>query len=147
MPGRTDAVAGDSKEFVLVLQFYARGLFTSPLLTNISWQSSVRNKLKFLLWRIVLGTHGFLDYPIRRFSGGVSLLLAPPALQQIGFVPACVLVFDAEGLTKQAGLRCTELDCVGSVATVLIVHMASMALTVACTSPSLACQPLAAASA
>lgn len=60
------------------LQFYARGLFTSPVLTGISWQSAAVNKPKFMLWRVNLSIHGMIDYPVRHLSGGE--LLTPEQL-------------------------------------------------------------------
>lgn len=55
---------------LIVLQFYARGLFTSPMLTGISWQSAAINKPLFMLWRVILSIHGMIDYPVRHLSGG-----------------------------------------------------------------------------
>ncbi|DBA88388.1 TPA: hypothetical protein ACH3X2_004882 [Trebouxia sp. C0005] len=66
------------------LRFYARGLFTSPLLTSISWQSAAISKPKFMLWRVVLSIHGMIDYPVRHLSGGLfasKTVLVPSSVQ------------------------------------------------------------------
>lgn len=71
------------------LRFYARGLFTSALLTNINWQSASVNKPIFLLWRTILSIHGVIDYPVRHLSGG---LLASKTVQ----VPSSVQSYDEQ---------------------------------------------------
>ena len=74
-----------------LLQFYARGLFRSPLLTKISWQSASRNKPKFLLWRFILSMHGMIDYPVRHFSGGEGAVsVTTPVKFALGLQACCI---------------------------------------------------------
>lgn len=70
-------------------RFYARGLFTSPLLTGISWQSAAVSKPKKWLWRVILSMHGLVDYPVRHLSEGA---LASKTV----LVPSSVQSYDAE---------------------------------------------------
>ncbi|KAL3134898.1 hypothetical protein ABBQ32_007864 [Trebouxia sp. C0010 RCD-2024] len=74
----------DTNKQPTTLRFYARGLFTSPLLTGISWQSAAINKPLFMLWRVVLSVHGMIDYPVRHLSGGLlasQTRLVPSSMQ------------------------------------------------------------------
>jgi WW domain-containing oxidoreductase len=72
-------------------QFYARGLFASPLVT--SWRGVPRkgaagDAVRGWAWGLVTLAHSLLDWPLRRLSGG-------RLLAQTRCVPAAPLAYDA----------------------------------------------------
>lgn len=72
------------KQQKATLRFYARGLFTSPMLTSISWQSAAVSKPCKMLWRVILSMHGLIDYPVRHLSAGLvasKTVLVPSSVQ------------------------------------------------------------------
>lgn len=53
------------------LRYYSRGLFCSPLLTNMQGVAtkSVLSKVTCMIWEINALVCGFLDWPVRKFTG------------------------------------------------------------------------------
>ncbi|KAI3424130.1 hypothetical protein D9Q98_009490 [Chlorella vulgaris] len=72
------------------LRFYARGLFTSPLVT--SWrgipQRGFRSRVRQTVWGLSTLAHSLLDWPLRRLSGG-------RILAQTRCVPSAPLSYDS----------------------------------------------------
>lgn len=59
-------------QFPTLLQFYARGLFASPMITGYSQaQGGALGAIVKALWVARAGLLSAIDYPLRRITGGV----------------------------------------------------------------------------
>ena len=66
-----------------VLQFYARGMFASPVITSFRYESGIVGKAKFQVVGMFAAIVSALDYPLRWMSGGDQwscLPMLPPHL-------------------------------------------------------------------
>eukprot|EP00891_Asterochloris_glomerata_P003244 jgi/Astpho2/3244/Aster-05765 len=69
---------GNGKEDRSRFRFYARGTFTSPVITSFRYDSGLVGKAKFQILSIPVAILSALDYPLRWMSGG--LLASRPRL-------------------------------------------------------------------
>ena len=53
-----------------MLQFYARGMFASPVITSFRYESGIVGKAKFQVVGIFAAVVSALDYPLRWMSLG-----------------------------------------------------------------------------
>ena len=69
--------AGFTSRNTHVLQFYARGTFTSPVITGFRYDSGLVGKAKLQILSIPVAILSALDYPLRWMSGGEQRFCLP----------------------------------------------------------------------
>ena len=66
-----------------VLQFYARGMFASPVITRFRYESGIVGKAKFQVVGAFAAVVSALDYPLRWMSGGEQWCCLPMPPSQL----------------------------------------------------------------